>query len=410
MIAGDFNTPMKRILIGLVVLVVVTRFWITPSPSITQAQRPDAPSYALRGSHPVGVVDVVVENGERPLNVTMWYPALNPDGVEEVITYQMAVLQREGQALRDAAPDIEGGPFPVIYFSHGLGGARLQSTFYTEHLASWGFIVLAADHPGSTFFDLRGVADPSSSVIQSFGYRPLEIMRLIQYSDELNAAGDYAGLFDMDNLAVTGHSFGGYTSLAAGGASVNSASLADSCDEPIAEGRALCADLENQLQTMAEILGLDAVPDGLWPTFTDSRIKAVVPLAPAAGDIFGAEGMAGLTAPLMVIAGTSDHTTPAETNGVPAFKDAGSEIKSLVLLQNADHNVFVDACNEQWIQLGLFNACSDSVWDMTRVHDLIMHFSTAFFLAHLKGDADAANALLPGAVDFVGVEYQTAGS
>ncbi|KAB2862348.1 MAG: hypothetical protein F9K46_07185 [Anaerolineae bacterium] len=62
------------------------------------------------------------------------------------------------------------------------------------------------------------------------------------------------------------------------------------------------------------------------------------------------------------------------------------------------------------VQLGLFDRCSDDVWDMQRAHELINHFATAFFLAHLKGDADAAAALLPGAVDFVGVEYTVTGS
>ncbi len=397
----------KLMVIALLILLAITTL-IAPPPTPIQAERPDAPTYALRGEHPVGVTDVTVENGDRPLSVTMWYPALNPDGVEEATTYQIAVLQRPGQALRDAAPDMAGGPYPVIYFSHGLGGARLQSVFYTEHLASWGFVVIAADHPGSTFFDVRG--GETEGVTESFGYRPLEILRLIAYSDEINASGPYAGLLDMNTLAVTGHSFGGYTTLAAGGAQVNTASLHEICTLPEAQEMGLCENLEERLQTMATVRGLTEVPADVWPATTEPRIKAIVPLAPAAGGIFGEAGMSGVTVPMMLMVGTHDGSTPAETHAIPAFKNASSAEKSLVMFQNADHYIFVDECIETMIQLGLFNSCSDDVWDMARVHDLINHFATAFFLAHLKGDADAANALLPGAVDFIGVEYTVTGS
>lgn len=396
----------KLIVIALLTLIMVTAIF-TPHPTPSQAERPDAPAYALRGEHPVGVTDLTVENGDRPLSVTMWYPALNPDGVEEITTYQIAVLQREGHALRDAAPDMAGGPYPVIYFSHGLGGVRLQSVFYTEHLASWGFVVIAADHPGSTFFDVRG--GEIEGVVESFGTRPLEILRLIEYSDELNASGPYAGLLDMNTLAVTGHSFGGYTTLAAGGAQVNTTSLHEECDLPEAQGLGLCDNLDERLQTIATVRGLTEVPADLWPATTDPRIKAIVPLAPAAGGIFGEAGMANVSVPMMLIVGTKDNATPATTNAIPAFKNASSVEKSLVMMQNADHYIFVDECIETMVQLGLFRQCSDTVWDMARVHDLINHFATAFFLAHLKGDADAAAALLPSAVDFVGIDYTPAG-
>jgi hypothetical protein len=46
---------------------------------------------------------------------------------------------------------------------------------------------------------------------------------------------------------------------------------------------------------------------------------------------------------------------------------------------------------------------------MDRTHDLINHFTTAFLLAVLRDDSEAAAALAPEAVDFTGVEYATSG-
>lgn len=370
-------------------------------PATIHAQDAPEPIYAERGTQPVGVVDFTIENGERPLNVTMWYPALNPDGLPEVATYQVDILEREGQALRDGTPDIAGGPYPVVYFSHGLGGSRFENTFYSEHLASWGFVVFAADHPGSTFFDITEAAD----VIQSFAERPHEMLRVIEYSDELNAAGDYAGLLDMENLAVSGYSFGGYTALAAGGANINFNRLLETCSDA---SSSLCDELAAQFQALATSLGLDTLPEGLWPSITDPRIKAVLGMAPVVTDILGAtgEGAAGLTAPLMLMVGTADPYVSAETHTIPAFENATSDIKSLVFLENASHNIYVNECTEQWIELGFSDACTDAVWEMSDAHTLIKHFATAFFLAHLKNDTEAAAALLPDAVDFVGVDYR----
>ncbi len=47
------------------------------------------------------------------------------------------------------------------------------------------------------------------------------------------------------------------------------------------------------------------------------------------------------------------------------------------------------------IRLSDFVLLATPVWDMDRAHDLINHFATAFLLAELKGDAEAAKALAP---------------
>ena len=44
---------------------------------------------------------------------------------------------------------------------------------------------------------------------------------------------------------------------------------------------------------------------------------------------------------------------------------------------------------------------------MDRAHDLINHFVTAFLLAELKGDSEAAKALAPENVTFPGIQYET---
>jgi len=61
------------------------------------------------------------------------------------------------------------------------------------------------------------------------------------------------------------------------------------------------------------------------------------------------------------------------------------------------------------VEIDFWWMCIDSIWDRDRTNDLTNHFTTAFLLATLKGDADAAAALAPEAVQFPGITYETVG-
>lgn len=58
---------------------------------------------------------------------------------------------------------------------------------------------------------------------------------------------------------------------------------------------------------------------------------------------------------------------------------------------------------------GWFGACADPVWNVDRAHDLTNHFTTAFLLAQLYGDAEARAALAPDNVQFPGITYEAQG-
>lgn len=402
---------------GLMLLALVTP---------VLAQRPDAPDYAQRGPYPVGTLEIVIpgEEGvpgrEADLNATVWYPALNPDEADEVTQYQIGLFVLPGQALRDAAPDVAGGPYPLVIFSHGSGGIRYQSLFLTEHLASHGFVVIAADHPGNTVLDLLfggGEAAFLDALVRNFGTRPLDVLRQIAYLDAAVAGdGPLAGLVDMARIAVSGHSFGGYTALAAAGGRLDMDALAAWCAEPLdltpladvplppvdeAEVLSGACFVLQEAETIAAARGLDALPEGQWPTTTDPRIQAAVVMAPYNAPAFGAEGLAAITVPALIMDGSADSVTFPVRDAYPIFRDLGGEDRTLVVFENAEHYLFVDECSAVALRLGQFERCSDPVWDMTRAHDLINHLTTAFLRAQLYGDAAAAAAL--DAADFTGV-------
>ena len=93
-----------------------------------------------------------------------------------------------------------------MLYTPGLAGFRQQSAFLTEHLASYGFVVVSPDPRGETFEEFWAGA----------ATRPLDIKLIIAYADKLTApAGELAGLISMEKIGVTGHSSGGWGALMA---------------------------------------------------------------------------------------------------------------------------------------------------------------------------------------------------
>ncbi|TFH36311.1 MAG: hypothetical protein E4G99_05245 [Anaerolineales bacterium] len=105
-------------------------------------------------------------NSDREIMVQAWYPTeldaqgkLSPwmDAAEIVAPAVADWLELPSffldhlalvtsQTRQDAQPAKEAGGFPVLFFSHGYGGFRAQNTNQMQHLASYGFIILAIEH------------------------------------------------------------------------------------------------------------------------------------------------------------------------------------------------------------------------------------------------------------------------
>jgi len=376
--------------------------------------RPDAPAYALHGPYWVGTQSLVIEDEENPLNVRVWYPALNPEAAAEIITYTISWMKYQvdatsdiaGHALADAAPDAGAAPYPLVVFSHGLGTESIFYAWLVEHVASYGFVVIAPDH--WEFTD-----ETSSDLVRTTVVRPQAITRALDYAEALTAPdGILAGMIDMEHVAVAGHSYGGYIALAAAGARYDMTAFRDRCaalapDDPNAF---LCV-FANSETPMAELAGLSSAPEGLWPPMGDERVDTIVTIA---GDsyMFGEAGLATVTMPVLAIGGTLDTSTPYDWGVRPTYDYIASEQKILATFEYAGHFMASTSCADAPSiadVLGAFYFCSDPVWEMNRAHDLMNHFTTAFLLDELKGDTDAAAVLLPDAVNFEGIRYEAAG-
>jgi predicted dienelactone hydrolase len=172
-------------------------------------------------------------------------------------------------------------------------------------------------------------------------------------------------------------------------------------------GPLLCGSAEARDGEWAKLLGLNAPPDGLWPDLSDPRVDAIVPLDGGAFD-FGPEGLNQIKVPaLLIFARGAPLAMPYQHDEL--LQNLHNPHEAIAIFEYSDHLLFMPTCNAGMLLPETVDVCAEPVWDKLRAHDLINHLATAFMLAELQGDQDAAAALSPDTVSFPGITYETTG-
>ena len=205
---------------------------------------PAAPELARHGPHAIGVGTIVAVDRDRPdvittkagaptlradraLTLEVWYPAaLKPGqssgGEYRAVTRDPSItVTLRGLAVRDAAPLLSEGPFPLVAISHGYPGNRYLMSHLGENLATKGFVVVSIDHADSTYDDQKAFAS-------TLYHRPFDQQFVIDEMARLALPGSgsfLSGLVDAGRTGVVGYSMGGYgvINLIGGGFSAASA-------------------------------------------------------------------------------------------------------------------------------------------------------------------------------------------
>lgn len=183
-------------------------------------------AYVAPGPYAAAVTTVEIEPGRK---MEVWYPTPKAGAIGQTPdTYNLrsflpAVITDTLPAsiqptfttdgFRDL-PAAAGGPFPMVLFSHGAISYRLQSSFLTTHLASWGFVVISPDYFERGIQTLLGIAPSPSAGRTSEQVTQLAVDAAIALN---TGVGTLAGKIDTSRLFPIGHSAGGSQSTSLAG-------------------------------------------------------------------------------------------------------------------------------------------------------------------------------------------------
>lgn len=327
----------------------------------------------VRGPFPVGVrtFQVLDHARRRPFPCEVWYPAaarhtgwdLAPE-TQDAFAVPLPSSPWKQMAVRDAAA--YPGTYPTALFSHHSGGHRRAATFLCTHLSSHGYVVAALDHSETVVADLARRSDETveqkaarfRAVIAS---RVPDVRFLLdQLLDQVISVPGVE--LDAGRVAIVGHSFGGWTALAA--------------------------------------------PDA------EPRIRAIVALAPG-GASQRKPGILPVTlafawgrdVPTLYLAAENDVSLPLA--GIHELFERTPATKQMVILRRADHLHFVDRVEEMHEMVRHMNFPGELAWiprEMQPVDHLCSGVQAQLFvqglgLAHLDAtlkQRDEAEPFLAG--------------
>ena len=180
----------------------------------------------LRGCCAVGVrtIQGLDKVRDRLFPVEIWYPAAESHAGRDIatathdsFTVPANDTPRGQLAVRNATA--EPGIYPLILFSHSSGGNRLQSTFLCTHLCSHGYLVAALDHSEIVAAELarkESETDEQKTLrIEAWIENRVPDIRFLLEHLVNDEAWDSEAKIDPTRIGIVGHSFGGWTALAA---------------------------------------------------------------------------------------------------------------------------------------------------------------------------------------------------
>ncbi|HET6229572.1 MAG TPA: alpha/beta fold hydrolase [Longimicrobiaceae bacterium] len=242
--------------------------------------------------------------------------------------------ERIGPYVVDVAMDgpVAAGSFPLVIVSHGTGGSHLAYRTLAMHLARRGFVVMLPEHPRNNRND-----DSLSGTDTILADRPRQVSATIDWAYADASLGPH---LVPGAVGVIGHSLGGYTALAlAGGV-------------PTAFGHETA---DGQPRTV--------------PVTPDTRVKAVVLLAPATPWFMAPGALDAVRIPILMRCAEKDEHTSIWHAGVVRNGVPGDTPVDFRIVPNAGHFSFLSPFPEAMTSPAFPPSQDPPGFDRARFHE-----------------------------------------
>lgn len=318
------------------------------------------------------------DDGPRPLTTTIWYPAAGNAEMSEMLIPRKRPVFSGGWASRGAPIKDASKKRPLIIMSHGTGGSAYQLMWLGRRLAAAGYIAAAVDHHGNTAaedaYDPRG--------FRLFWERAEDLSRVV---DHLILDPRFGSVIDEGKIGAVGFSLGGYTVVAIAGGRIDLDQLDRFCSSP--ERDATCdpqseyPDIVSEFEALRNSVRVTESMARHGRSFKDTRIRAIVSLAPALGMAFTTDSLSKIEIPVRLVVGDSDNIAPGKTNA-QVITDNITGAQLTILEGGPGHYVFLNTCTKRGMRY--VPICKDAEGvDRSSIHELVSrivvdHFRSAF--------------------------------
>ncbi|WP_261375751.1 alpha/beta hydrolase family protein [Yersinia frederiksenii] len=261
----------------------------------------------------------------RQLDTVIYYPT-SEQGKPSLLG-KNAVFQGTS-VLFNAA--LANGHFPLIILSHGSGGNNTSLAWLADKLVQQGIVVVASNHPGTT----TGNSIPAQSA--QLWLQTEDISFVIS---KLLSDPHWKTVLDNQPIGVIGHSKGGYSAIAALGATLSLPRFVAGCQQQPAQPNC-------QFYTRARVK-LDSLPvEKFEGNYADRRLDFAIALDPGMVPFYQNSSLSHLTAPLLLINAHYFISPDASVNlaGAKWVKQLNQPNITAITLANSGHFDFLPIC------------------------------------------------------------------
>lgn len=329
-----------------------------------------AASAAFADPAAVRETEIPAPHHGRDLQIAVYYPTIHATGTRvfaENPVFEGITLAADGSAV---LPPKDGG-YPVILMSHGLGGHYRSLAWLAAGLAEEGAIVVAVNHPNSTFGDF----DMQTGLQHWTRSEDLTLAL-----DWLLATPDLGPLADAGDVHVAGFSYGGWTALSMIGVRGNLPGYIAHCESYGARS-SHCADIA---KAGGDLAALDAQAWGA--DHADTRVKSVMAIDPGLTFGLGPDDVADVKGDILLVTLGQGADRLAATD----ISAAGSNL--IALLPGADlleiapaaHFTMLPVCKPAGAEILAEEqddpVCTDPAGaDRAAIHAQMLQAASAFF-------------------------------